>query len=176
MGRLEFARIYRCVSAGLFATNMLLSGLTPAVLFARSLLPDYLPGLLPFIRLHGSRDVEGPRRFVGSDVGRLMGPAPGGLPGAQEPEVQGFDATAQSDGGSGGCEACAKGPAARSSRTEASRGRGRGRRGGGPWSWQTPRTMHLVQALGVAHLFVFGPFLSFGPTRQSDHCSPFEHW
>ena len=128
MGRLELARIYRCVSAGLLATNMLLSGFKPAILFARSLLPDSLTGLLPFSCLHGSRDVEGPRRFVGSHVGRLMGPAPGGLPGAQEPEVQGFDATAQSGGGSGGCEPCSKGPEARSSRTGSSRGRGRGRR------------------------------------------------
>ena len=47
------------VSAASIVTNMRLSGLKPAILFARSHLPEFLPGLEPFIRLHGSGNGEG---------------------------------------------------------------------------------------------------------------------
>ena len=43
-------------------------------------------------------------------------------------------------------------------------------------SWPTPRTGCLVHALGRTHLCWPGLFLPCGPTRKSDHSSPFDHW
>ena len=116
------------VSAASIATNMRLSGLKPAILFARSHLPEFLPGLEPFIRLHGSGNGEGAGRLLDSDLGRLVGRSPGGLPDPQESEVAGADTTAQSAGGPKRNEARAKGAGARSSKPGASRGRGGDRR------------------------------------------------
>ena len=43
-------------------------------------------------------------------------------------------------------------------------------------SWPTPCTGCLMHALGRTHLCWPGPFLPCGPTRQSGHSSPFDHW